>query len=155
MPEETFAPYKVHQGLNIKRIRMAEKMKQDTFARILSISQQLVSKYENTEVLEEEVIEKCAKALNVPAELIKNTPEDLSSQTQNFRDIKVTSSKGGIGNILGTSNVTNYFCDEELMTMLKDNLAFLKNENKDLRSENEELRKEIELLNSQKEGTTK
>lgn len=146
MAEETFIPYKVHQGLNIKRIRTAERMKQDTFARLLNVSQQTVSKYESLEILDDEFINKSAKALNVPVELIKNTPEDLNSQSQMIVNTKATSNKSATFGF--NTPVTNYFCDEELISMIKENLAYIKHENKELRNENEELRKEIELLNS-------
>ena len=51
-------------------------MKQEVLAAELGISQQAVSKIEQSEEIEPEVLEKVAKALGVPTDAIKNFNED-------------------------------------------------------------------------------
>jgi transcriptional regulator with XRE-family HTH domain len=51
-------------------------MKQEALAAELGISQQAVSKMEQSESVEDEVLEKIAKALGVTAEAVKNFDED-------------------------------------------------------------------------------
>ena len=62
----------LHIGRKISRIRELRGMKQEALALELGISQQAVSKLEQSEKVEEEVLEKIAKALGVNSEAIKN-----------------------------------------------------------------------------------
>jgi transcriptional regulator with XRE-family HTH domain len=66
----------IHIGRKIARIRELRGMKQETLAAELGISQQAVSKIEQNEKIEDEVLEKIAKALGVTPELIKNFKEE-------------------------------------------------------------------------------
>jgi transcriptional regulator with XRE-family HTH domain len=66
----------LHIGRKISRIRELRGMKQETLAAELGISQQAVSKMEQNERVEEEVLEKVAKALGVSSEVIKNFREE-------------------------------------------------------------------------------
>lgn len=65
-----------HIGRKISRIRELRGMKQETLAVELGISQQAVSKMEQSENIEEEVLEKIATVLGVPAEAIKNFSDE-------------------------------------------------------------------------------
>ncbi|WP_131538791.1 helix-turn-helix domain-containing protein [Pedobacter nototheniae] len=67
---------KPHLGRKITRIRELRGMKQDALATELGISQQAVSKLEQSETIEDEVLEKIAKVLGVTAEGIKNFTEE-------------------------------------------------------------------------------
>ena len=62
-----------HIGRKISRIR---GMKQETLAEELGISQQSVSQMEQSESLEDEKLDKVAKALGVSKEAIKNFSEE-------------------------------------------------------------------------------
>jgi transcriptional regulator with XRE-family HTH domain len=68
----------VHIGRKISRIRELRGMKQDTLAAELGITQQAVSKLEQSERVEEEVLERVAKALGVPSETIKNYSDEAA-----------------------------------------------------------------------------
>jgi transcriptional regulator with XRE-family HTH domain len=65
-----------HIGRKISRIRELRGMKQDSLATELGISQQAVSKMEQSAHVEDELLEKVAKILGVPAEGIKEFNEE-------------------------------------------------------------------------------
>ena len=66
----------LHIGRKISRIRELRGMKQEALAAELGISQQAVSKIEQSAEVESEVLEKIANALGVPAEGIKKFNEE-------------------------------------------------------------------------------
>ncbi len=68
----------MHIGRKISRIRELRGMKQETLAQELGISQQAVSKLEQSEHMEDEKLEFVAKALGVSAEAIKNFNEEAA-----------------------------------------------------------------------------
>ncbi len=65
-----------HLGRKISRIRELRGMKQDTLAAELGISQQAVSKLEQSQEIEDSTLEKVAKVLGVPADSIRNFDEE-------------------------------------------------------------------------------
>ena len=65
-----------HHGHSIKRYRHTLGIKQETLATDMGISQALVSFYEQKKVIEDDMIDKFAKALNVAPKLIKELEED-------------------------------------------------------------------------------
>lgn len=77
----------LHIGRKICRIRELRGMKQETLATELGISQQAVSKIEQSEKIEEEVLDKIAAALGVSSEAIHKFSEDvLVFHIQNMHD---------------------------------------------------------------------
>lgn len=66
----------LHIGRKISRIRELRNMKQEALAAELGISQQAVSKIEQSENVEDEALEKVAKALGVTPEAIKKFSEE-------------------------------------------------------------------------------
>jgi len=69
-------PNRTHIGRKISRIRELRGMKQETLAIELGISQQAISKLEQSEEIEDSTLEKVAKALGVTAEAIKNYSDE-------------------------------------------------------------------------------
>jgi transcriptional regulator with XRE-family HTH domain len=65
-------------GRNIERIREIRGMKQDTLAQALGVSQQTVSKIEQSGNVEEDKLAQIADALGVSSETIKNFNEDAA-----------------------------------------------------------------------------
>ncbi len=61
-----------HVGRNLQKVRVYLGVKQEALALDLGISQQEVSKIENQEKIEEELLSRIASILGVSAELIKN-----------------------------------------------------------------------------------
>jgi transcriptional regulator with XRE-family HTH domain len=66
----------LHIGRKIARIRELKGIKQEALAIDLNVSQQTVSNIEKSEKIEDEVLEKIAKALGVAPEAIKNFNEE-------------------------------------------------------------------------------
>ncbi|MBT1690491.1 helix-turn-helix domain-containing protein [Dawidia soli] len=68
----------IHHGRNVKRFREMLGYKQEAFADKLGgdWTVRKISYYENKEVIEAELIDELAKALNVPAEAILNFDEE-------------------------------------------------------------------------------
>lgn len=65
-----------HIGRKIGRIRELRGMKQETLAEKLGISQQAVSKIEQSETIEDDKLEQIAKVLGVTKEGIENFSEE-------------------------------------------------------------------------------
>ncbi len=68
---------KVHLGRKISRIREIRGIKQDHLAFELGVSQQTISKIEQSEEVEDAMLEKIAGVLGVSADAIKNFSEDV------------------------------------------------------------------------------
>jgi len=84
-----------HIGRKIGRIRELRGMKQETLAELLGISQQSVSKIEQSETLDTERLEAVAKALGVTPEAIQNFSEELAiNYFNNFYDNSFSNSQG-------------------------------------------------------------
>ncbi|HEY8933827.1 MAG TPA: helix-turn-helix transcriptional regulator [Cyclobacteriaceae bacterium] len=66
-----------HIGRKISRLRELRGMNQETLGEQLGISQQAVSKIEQSEQVEDITLERVAKALGVTPTAIKNFSEDL------------------------------------------------------------------------------
>jgi len=66
----------IHIGRKISKIRELRGMKQEALAAELGISQQAISRIEQSAEIEEEALERIAKVLGLPAEAIKKFNED-------------------------------------------------------------------------------
>ena len=76
---ETFEKTKnMHLGRKISRIRELRGMKQEVLAAQLGISQQAISKIEQSEDIEEKTLEKVANALGISVEAIKNYSDEAT-----------------------------------------------------------------------------
>lgn len=65
-----------HHGHTIKRIRHSLGIKQEVLADMIGVTQARISNFEQKKILDDKVIERFAKALNVAPELIKELEED-------------------------------------------------------------------------------
>ena len=68
-------------GYNIKRLREILSVKQNTLAEELNISQQAVSEMEKRTIVSDEMMEKVAKALVIPMDVIKNFNDEVAINT--------------------------------------------------------------------------
>ena len=68
----------MHLGKNVKRLREILGIKQEFLADRLSLSQQTVSRLESQEELDDDILYKISKVLNVPVEAIKNYNDDIA-----------------------------------------------------------------------------
>lgn len=80
----------MHLGRKISRIRELKGMKQETLASVMGVSQQAISKLEQSEHVDDDRLEEVSKALGVSAEAIKNFNEDaaLNIISNTFSDFK-------------------------------------------------------------------
>ena len=77
----------LHIGRKISKIRELRGMKQETLAAELGISQQAISKIEQSNDVEEEALSKIALALGITSEAIKNfTEESIFNYFNTFND---------------------------------------------------------------------
>jgi len=67
---------RTHYGHNIRHLRDMLDIKQDAIAFAMNMTQQNFSNLEQKEDIDDEVLEKVAKAMNIPVDAIKNFSED-------------------------------------------------------------------------------
>jgi transcriptional regulator with XRE-family HTH domain len=80
-------PQSRHLGRKISRIRELLGVKQESLAEQLGITQQAISKIEQSEQVEDTTLERIAKALGVSGEAIKNyNEESLILHIENMHD---------------------------------------------------------------------
>ena len=131
---------KVNQGLNIRRIRTASQIKQDVLAREIGVAQQTMSKYENQEVVDEDILNKCAEVLNVPVELLKNMPSSQDAPIQYFNNVHfVNSSNSPIMGENGTQTNNAYYSEKVIFKALQDEVERLKRENDALKAKQDKV----------------
>jgi len=76
--EEATAVKKNNQGANARRWREWRKINQDVLAEKIGVSQATLSGYENSDTLKPDVVEKIAKALDIPEEAITEMNNESS-----------------------------------------------------------------------------
>ncbi|MDN3551578.1 helix-turn-helix domain-containing protein [Mucilaginibacter aquaedulcis] len=77
----------LHIGRKISKLRELRGMKQEALAAALGISQQAISKIEQSPDVEEDALQKIANVLGIPSEAIKNfTEEAVFNYFNNFHD---------------------------------------------------------------------
>ena len=110
-----------HHGHAIKRFRRTLGIKQETLASEMGLSQALISTYEQRKVLNDEVIEHFAKALNVAPKLIKELEEDPVTYIIENN----TFEKGSVGNIASTSENCTYTYNpiEQILELNKEKVT--------------------------------
>ena len=103
METEELTIGRVHHGRNIRRTRIEKNMNQEGLSELVHLSQPAVSKYEKMKVIDDEMLQRFARALNVPFDYLKTLEED--AQTVVFENNTVNDSEqytGGAKISLGT-----------------------------------------------------
>jgi len=78
---------KPHHGRNVTRLRELRQMKQETLASLLGLTQQAVSKMEQSETIDDERLEEIARILDFSPETIKSfSDEFIINNIQNNYD---------------------------------------------------------------------
>jgi transcriptional regulator with XRE-family HTH domain len=77
---------KLHIGRKVARLRELRGIKQEALAEQLGVSQQAVSKLEQSENIEDTTLSRIAKALQVTPDAIKNFNEDAVFNQFTFND---------------------------------------------------------------------
>ncbi|WP_158825690.1 helix-turn-helix domain-containing protein [Mucilaginibacter lacusdianchii] len=95
----------LHIGRKIGRIREMKGIKQEALAIELGVSQQTVSNIEKSSKVEDEVLEKIAKALGVTGDAIRNFSEEaVTNYFNTFNDSSVNQGAVGSNNFNCTFN---------------------------------------------------
>lgn len=92
MIEAVETPQKKHVGKNIQKIRVCLGVKQDALATDIGMTQQAISKIEQQEEIEEDVLSKIANALGVTPELIRTFDEEnavYNINNHNYKDATI------------------------------------------------------------------
>ena len=95
MEAEELTVGRVHHGHNIRRFRIEKNMNQEVLSQLVHLSQSAVSKYEQMRVIDDEMLQRFARALNVPFDYLKTLEED--AQTVVFENITVNNNDQGSG----------------------------------------------------------
>ncbi|UEG54883.1 helix-turn-helix domain-containing protein [Mucilaginibacter daejeonensis] len=120
----------IHIGRKISRIRELRGMKQDALAAQLGISQQAISKLEQSENVEDETLEKVAKILNVSPEAIKNFSEEaVFNNINTFHDNSSLNDYSSLLNYQCTFNPIDKIVElyERLLKSEQEKVELLKN----------------------------
>ena len=113
----------LHIGRKISKLRELRGIKQETLAAELGISQQAVSKIEQSAEVEEDALEKIAKVLGVTVEGLKHFTEDSAfNNINNFHDQSIQNNFNPIEKVIELY--------ERLLASEKEKVEFLKNQNK-------------------------
>lgn len=119
---------RVHQGHNIKRTRIEKEIKQEALAQLVHLSQPVISKYEKMSMIDEEMLQRFARALEVPVDYLKTLEEDapsivFESITNDIHD------NADIDSINGSAaNIENSFNPIDKITELYERLLKEKDE---------------------------
>ena len=95
METEELTIGRVHHGRNIRRTRIEKNMNQEGLSELVHLSQPAVSKYEKMKVIDDEMLQRFARALNVPFDYLKTLEED--AQTVVFENNTVNNSVQSAG----------------------------------------------------------
>lgn len=113
----------LHIGRKISKLRELRGIKQETLAAELGISQQAVSKIEQSAEVEEDALEKIAKVLGVTVEGLKHFTEDsVFNNINNFHDQSIQNNFNPIEKVIELY--------ERLLASEKEKVEFLKNQHK-------------------------
>lgn len=120
METEKSVTWRVHQGRNIRRIRLEKNINQDVMADLVHMSQPTVSRYENMKEIDEETLGRFARALDVPAELLKTLEEDAPIVIFQENTTNVETNNGNVDN--GYMNNANTFNPVEKIVELYERM---------------------------------
>jgi len=117
----------IHQGRNIRRFRELFGLKQEALAWELGEdwSQKRVSILEQKEVIDQEILDKVAEILKVPAEAIRNFDEDMAIAYFNTFNDHSTS------HVIGNQGTYNFNPIDKWFEALEENKQLIE-ENKKL-----------------------
>ena len=119
--------YKRHIGRNIQRVRMYFGVKQEALAADLGITQQEVSKIEQQEEIEEEMLSQIANVLGVSSEVIRDF--DVERAIYNINNIRDNTFEQGATSIAQQFNPIEKIIElyERLLQSEREKVDLLKN----------------------------
>jgi transcriptional regulator with XRE-family HTH domain len=109
---------RIHHGHNIRHTRINKNMSQEILADKVNLSQQTVSRYEATRVIDDEMIERFAKALDITAEQIKTMEDDSAINLY----ITNNTFQEGSANVIG-ENINNNHPIDKIIELCNEKTA--------------------------------
>ncbi|MEA4995147.1 hypothetical protein SDC9_178064 [bioreactor metagenome] len=118
---------KRHTGRNVQRVRMYFGVKQEALAADLGITQQEVSKIEQQEEIEEEMLSQIANVLGVSSEVIRDF--DVERAIYNINNIRDNTFEQGATSIAQQFNPIEKIIElyERLLQSEREKVDLLKN----------------------------
>lgn len=92
----------IHHGHNIRRVRMEKNIKQEALCDEVHMTQPAISKCEKMQVIDENILQRFAKALNIPVEDLKTMEEEAPSTVIFENNNTFTDNKGEV-DFIGTT----------------------------------------------------
>lgn len=140
---------KVHQGLNVSKIRRYEDIKQEDLAEKLGVTQQFISQLEQQREIGRDYLVKIAAILKVTPEVIENmeeTPISIVVENNNFEN---GSNNSGIGYVNENEVNDNRIIHpvEKIIELTKENTSLYE---RMLTNEKEKVTLLEKLLNKEK-----
>ncbi|WP_293710096.1 helix-turn-helix transcriptional regulator [uncultured Parabacteroides sp.] len=123
METENVKDKKVHQGLNVSKIRRYEDIKQEDLAEKLGVSQQFISQLEQQREIGRDYLVKIAAILKVAPEVIENmeeTPISIVVENNNFEN---GSNNTGIGYVNEVNDNKIIHPVEKIIELSKENAS--------------------------------
>jgi transcriptional regulator with XRE-family HTH domain len=124
-----------HIGRKISKIRELRGIKQEALASLMGVSQQTISKIEQSAEVEQDALEKIAQALGVTAEAVKNFSEEaVVNYFNTFNDN--STNNGAVYAFNSTFNPINKLIEvyeenkklyEQLLSSEREKIEILKN----------------------------
>jgi len=113
---------KIHHGYTIKRLRETLGMDEVAMASGMSMSEQAVLTYEQQSLLEEDILEKFAKVLNVSPNILRDFEIDPTSIViKNYNIFEANKGHVSIGNFIQEDNSThNYHYQEKMVGLFEE-----------------------------------
>jgi len=106
----------LHIGRKISKIRELRGIKQETLASLMGVSQQAISKIEQSAEVEDLALEKIAQALGITAEAIKNFSEEaVFNYFNTFSDNSINQGP------IGSNNTCNFNPIDKLVELFEEN----------------------------------
>lgn len=125
---------RTHHGHAIRKLRLDKKLSQGELGNMVGYGQQRISYYEEKEKIDDELLQRFAKALDVSTDLIKELEDDkpLAYYIQNntISDNKDNSTNSvGIGATITTTNQTDkalYASLEQMQKLYENSIQLYK-----------------------------
>ena len=130
---------KVHHGRNVKRLREILDIKQDTLAEKIGVSQQTISRVESEAKVDDEMLDKIAKELNISVDAIKNYNDDSAV---NFISNTFTSNEQSVA--VAVTYQPNFNPIDKIMQLYEDKIALYERLLKAEQDKNAMLEKRLE-----------
>ena len=114
---------KIHQGQNVRFFRNAKNLKQEVFADRIGVTQPVVAKLEHQSVIEDAMLLKCAKELEISVDILKEF--ELEKMLNNFiyHIDNIQNTHGAISISKDGSTPTNYYYPiEKLMELHQETI---------------------------------